>query len=103
MLEHARRLVECLGEPAAGRAFRHHACWYTKGFRGSAEWREALMATTTLDELETVLGRLGPDQPFLAAAVRVARGRRSGTQQVVLPDGYLGEEAGCSDEGARGG
>jgi nifR3 family TIM-barrel protein len=102
MVEHARGLARWIGEPAGIRAFRRHACWYTKGFRGSAGWRDALMLTSTLDELHAVLGRLDRDQPFPPSAMRLPRGKRSGTQQVSLPQGYLGDAAGCSDDGFQG-
>jgi nifR3 family TIM-barrel protein len=36
MLRHARLLAEWSGEGPAMRAFRRHASWYTKGFRGSS-------------------------------------------------------------------
>jgi nifR3 family TIM-barrel protein len=98
MLEHAGGLAEWMGERAGIRAFRRHACWYTKGFRGSAEWRDALMLTSTFDELAAVLGRLDRGEPFPPAAIRLPRGKRSGTQEVSLPQGYLGDAAGCSDD-----
>src|SRR5690606_18319931 len=43
MLDHAERMTAWLGEHAAMRAFRKHATWYTKGFRGSAALRQRLM------------------------------------------------------------
>ena len=42
MIEHAELLIECMGEVHAMRQFRRHATWYTKGFRGSAQLRQAL-------------------------------------------------------------
>jgi nifR3 family TIM-barrel protein len=43
MREHAASLADWVGEGPALRAFRRHATWYTKGFRGSAALRERLM------------------------------------------------------------
>jgi nifR3 family TIM-barrel protein len=95
MLEHADRMVEWFGERAALGAFRKHASWYTKGFRGSAELRARLMTVSTRAELEQMLSSLDPDEPFPPSAMSVARGKRSGTQQVSLPHGYLDD---LSDE-----
>jgi nifR3 family TIM-barrel protein len=89
MLEHAERMVEWFGQRPALSAFRKHASWYTKGFRGSAELRARLMTVSTLGELERMLSVLDPEQPFPPSAMRVTRGKRSGTQQVSLPHGYL--------------
>ena len=90
MLEHARLLVAWLGiEEPAMRAFRKHSSWYTKGFRGGAPLRERLMHVTRLSELESILAGIDRRQPFPPEAMRVPRGKTSGTQRVVLPDGYL--------------
>lgn len=89
MLAHARLLSEWMGEGPAMRAFRRHATWYTKGFRGSAALRRRLMRVRRLGELEAVLAGVDRDEPFPPAAMRVPRGKTSGTQKVVLPEGYL--------------
>ena len=89
MLRHARLLAEWSGEGSAMRAFRRHASWYTKGFRGSAQKRARLMQVRTLEELTAVLAELDPGEPFPASCMRVPRGKSAGTQKVSLPDGYL--------------
>jgi nifR3 family TIM-barrel protein len=89
MLEHARLLVEWLGEADAMRAFRKHSSWYTKGFRGGGELRQRLMQVTRLAELREVLAGVDPAHPFPPEAMRVPRGKTGGTQKVALPEGYL--------------
>jgi nifR3 family TIM-barrel protein len=89
MLEHARRLADWIGEGPALRAFRRHGTWYTKGFRGSAELRDRLMSLQSLEQLTQLLSGLDPDQVFPVSAMRVPRGKGSGTQKVSLPPGYL--------------
>ena len=90
MLEHARLLVGWLGdEGGALRAFRKHASWYTKCLPGSAPLRQRLMQVSTLAELEATLGAVNPELPYPPEAMRVPRGKTSGTQRVALPEGYL--------------
>lgn len=89
MLHHARLLASWFGEGPALRAFRRQATWYTKGFRGSAAARQRFMTVSSLDELEEVVRALDPAEPFPAHAMRVPRGKSSGTQEVSLPEGYL--------------
>jgi nifR3 family TIM-barrel protein len=89
MLRHARGLCEWMGELPAMRAFRRHASWYTKGFRGSARSRARLMHIDRLDELSALLAELDASEPFPATCMRVPRGKTAGTQKVALPDGYL--------------
>ncbi|MBM4363289.1 MAG: tRNA dihydrouridine synthase DusB [Deltaproteobacteria bacterium] len=89
LLRHARLLAEWMGEGRGVRAFRKHATWYTKGFRGSARVRERLSGVSTLAELEALVRSLDPTEPFPPAAMRVSRGKGAGTQTVALPDGYL--------------
>ncbi len=89
MLEHATLLASWMGELHAMRAFRRHASWYTKGFRGSAQMRRALMKVETLEVLKETLATGDQDEPFPPTAMRVARGKTAGTQRVSLPHGYL--------------
>jgi nifR3 family TIM-barrel protein len=89
MLRHARALAEWLGELPAMRQFRRHATWYTKGFRGSARMRDALMHVETLAALEAQLALLDPSEPFPPGSMRVPRGKTAGRQTVALPEGYL--------------
>jgi nifR3 family TIM-barrel protein len=93
MLEHAQLLSSWLGEAPAMRAFRRHASWYTKGFRGSAELRQRLMGVCSLADLYAALATLDATEPFPPGAMRVPRGKSSGTQQVSLPQGYLNDLA----------
>ena len=89
MLEHARLLVDWLDESSAMHGFRKHSTWYTKGFRHSKELRRLLTGVSTLAELEAALANVDADEPFPTSALRVTRGKKSGTQRVVLPEGYL--------------
>jgi nifR3 family TIM-barrel protein len=89
MIEHAKRLADWSGEHAGVRAFRKHATWYTKGFRGSARLRALLTRVSTLSELSAILDDVNREEPFPPTAMRVPRGKSGGAQKVVLPDGYL--------------
>jgi nifR3 family TIM-barrel protein len=89
MLEHAELLATTFGERPALRAFRRHATWYTKGFPGSARLRGELIRVSTLEDLAATLASVDRDLPFPPSAMRVPRGKSSGTQRVALPEGYL--------------
>src|SRR5512135_38923 len=83
MLEHARLLVEWLGdERAAMKAFRKHSSWYTKCFPGSAPLRQRLMQVLRLAELGDVLAAVDRALPYPPGAMRVPRGKTGGTQRV---------------------
>jgi nifR3 family TIM-barrel protein len=89
MIEHARLLVDWCGERQAMLSFRKHGGWYTKGFRASARLRSRLMRVTTLGDLEEILAGIDRAEPWPPKGHLVRRGKRSGTQKVALPDGYL--------------
>ena len=89
MREHARALVEWSGEVSAMRSFRKHASWYVKGFHGSSELRARLMTVSTLAELDSILSEVDRSEPYPPAAETAKRGKRSGTQRVALPPGFL--------------
>jgi nifR3 family TIM-barrel protein len=89
MLEHASASAAWFGETPALMAFRRHAAWYMKGFHGSARLRQRLMAVSTLAELAAAVSDVDPSEPFPKVALRVTRGKKSGTQVVRLPEGFL--------------
>ena len=90
MLEHARLLVEWFeAEKPSMYAFRKHAGWYTKGFTSSARLRDRLMRIDTLRELEQALAEIDRSEPYPDGAHLFRRGKRGGTQKVVLPEGFL--------------
>ena len=89
MLEHATLLVEWFGEKPAMLSFRKHGGWYTRGFRSSARLRERLMRVTNLEGLKAELAHVARDEAFPSHGHLVKRGKRSGTQRVVLPPGWL--------------
>ncbi len=100
MLEHVGRLIAWFDEPTGVRMFRKHATWYTKGFRGSARLRQEIMTAQTLNALREVLEGLPEEEPFPPRAMRVPRGKTSGTQRVVLPDGFLDDLQDATPPGA---
>jgi nifR3 family TIM-barrel protein len=110
MLRHAQWTAEWFGEAPAMRAFRRMAAWYTKGFRGSARLRQSFTQVATLAELQAAVSQLDPLEPFPRSALRVSRGKHSGTQVVSLPDGFLehldddsAPEGDDEDQGGDGG
>ena len=110
MLRHAQWTAEWFGEAQAMRAFRRMAAWYTKGFRGSARLRQSFTQVATLAELQAAVSQLDPFEPFPRSALRVSRGKHSGTQVVSLPDGFLehldddsAPEGDDEDQGGDGG
>jgi len=100
MLEHASLLTTWFGERTAMRSFRRHSTWYTKGFRGSAELRQRLMQIATLGDLREALLGIDAAQPFPPTAMRVPRGKGSGTQAVSLPENYLLDRDDATPPGA---
>ncbi len=88
MVEHALMLVDWFGEHQAMLSFRKHGGWYTRGFRSSARLRDRLMRVTSVSELEGVLATIDRNEPFPEKGHLVRRGKRSGTQKVILPKGF---------------
>jgi len=88
MVEHARLLVDWFGERQAMLSFRKHGGWYTRGFRSSSRLRDRLMRVQHFPELVEVLADIDREEPFPAHGHLVRRGKRGGTQKVVLPKGF---------------
>ncbi|MFF0444948.1 tRNA dihydrouridine synthase DusB [Streptomyces sp. NPDC004609] len=99
MRRHAELLGEWIGDESRGVIdFRKHVAWYLKGFSVGSEMRKRLAITSSLDELDEGLGRLDLDQPWPSGADG-PRGRTSGNNRVVLPDGWLKDPYDCAGIG----
>ncbi|GAA1101805.1 MULTISPECIES: tRNA dihydrouridine synthase DusB [Streptomyces violaceusniger group] len=89
MRRHAELLAEWLEDEERGVIdFRKHVAWYTKGFSVGSEMRKRLAITSSLAELDALLAELDLDQEWPPGADG-PRGRTSGRNRVVLPDGWL--------------
>ncbi|WP_066942525.1 tRNA dihydrouridine synthase DusB [Streptomyces lushanensis] len=101
MRRHAELLGEWLGDEARGVIdFRKHVAWYLKGFSVGSQLRRELAVTSSLAELDTLLSGLDLDQPWPDGADG-PRGRTSGNNRVVLPDGWLKDPYDCAGVGAE--
>jgi len=90
MRDHARRLVDFFGPRRGILQMRRWCTWYIAGFRGAAAARWDLSRIESLDDMNRVLARLDPDEPFPMIALRTSSakdGRRQ--ERVHLPAGYL--------------
>jgi hypothetical protein len=95
MRRHAELLCGHMGEERGCKEFRKHVSWYLKGFGAGGELRHALALISTLAELDDLLDRLDPDEPFPTVVLGAPRGRQgSPRKRVVLPDGWLDDTDG---------
>jgi nifR3 family TIM-barrel protein len=69
--------------------FRKHVAWYLKGFPVGGELRHRLATVSALGELDDLLGKLPPDEPFPVTALGRPRGRTTPPGRVQLPQGWL--------------
>jgi nifR3 family TIM-barrel protein len=89
MLEHARLLCDWCGEARGMMMMRKFVTWYTKAFPGGARLRGGLHRLGTVADLEAHVAGVDRSLPFPPAGMRAKRGKRSGTQKVALPHGYM--------------
>jgi hypothetical protein len=89
MVEHARLLVEHLGENHAMRDFRKHTGWYMSGYPVGPEVRRRFSMVKSLTELEDIVADLDPTAQIVAGGERIKRGHTNGPIKVSLPDGWL--------------
>ncbi|MCC9704333.1 tRNA dihydrouridine synthase DusB [Streptomyces sp. MNU76] len=87
-----------VGESKGVVDFRKHVAWYLKGFAVGSEMRKRLAITSSLAELRAGLDELDLDQPWPTGADG-PRGRTSGNNRVVLPDGWLKDPYDCAGVG----
>lgn len=88
---HAELLVEFFGddEGRACRDIRKHVAWYFKGYAVGGELRAALATSSSLAEIDELLARLDPHQPYPGADAEGQRGRAGTPKNPALPDRWL--------------
>jgi nifR3 family TIM-barrel protein len=98
MRRHAELLTFHMGEERGCKEFRKHISWYLKGFSAGGELRRSLGLVSTLADLDGLLERLDPAEPFPVAELGTPRGRQGSPRRVVLPEGWLDDTdgAGCA-------
>jgi hypothetical protein len=100
MHRHAQLLGEWIGDERHGVVdFRKHVAWYTKGFSLGSDLRRGLGLASSLDELAELLARVDQEQSWPESADG-PRGRTSGANRVVLPEGWLDDPYDCAVPGA---
>ncbi|WP_375484839.1 tRNA dihydrouridine synthase DusB [uncultured Jatrophihabitans sp.] len=95
MHRHAELLGEWLGEQRGVIEFRKHVAWYLKGFGAGGAVRRELAQSSSLAELDDLLGRLDADEPFPSVVLGQPRGRTTAGHGVSLPDGWLATRESC--------
>jgi nifR3 family TIM-barrel protein len=87
---HAELLVEFFdSEERACRDIRKHVAWYFKGYAVGGELRAALATSSSLAEIDELLGRLDAEQPYPGEAAEGQRGRAGTPKTPALPDRWL--------------
>jgi nifR3 family TIM-barrel protein len=96
MRRHAELLCVHMGEERGCKEFRKHVSWYLKGFRVGGNLRHELGLVVTLADLDALLARLDPAEPFPVHELGSPRGRRGSPRRVVLPEGWLEDTDGTA-------
>ena len=74
MRRHAELLAQHMGEERGCMEFRKHVSWYLKGFAAGGELRRSLGLVSSLAELDGLLARLDPAEPFPVVRAGCAAG-----------------------------
>jgi nifR3 family TIM-barrel protein len=87
---HAELLTEFYDEEErACRDIRKHVAWYFKGYAVGGDTRAALAMSSSLQELDDLLGTLDDDQPYPGKDAEGQRGRAGSPKRPTLPSGWL--------------
>jgi nifR3 family TIM-barrel protein len=93
MRRHAQLLVEMHGDEFRGcQEMRKHMAWYLKGVIAGSETRGALSLISSLEQLESLLSKIDPDQILDEELAQLPRGRTTPDRKVNLPDGWLNSQ-----------
>jgi nifR3 family TIM-barrel protein len=102
MRRHVELLVHHMGERRGCKEFRKHIAWYLKGFAAGGQVRHQLGLVCSLRDVDRLLSRLDPTEPFPVSELGSARGRQGSPRAVALPDGWLADrDSGCADASAE--
>jgi nifR3 family TIM-barrel protein len=95
MRRHTELLAQHLGEERGCMEFRKHVSWYLKGFAAGGELRRSLAMVSSLAELDELLARLDPSEPFPLSELGAPRGRQGSPRaRVALPEHWLDDTDG---------
>jgi nifR3 family TIM-barrel protein len=88
---HAELLVEFFDgdENHACRDIRKHVAWYFKGYAVGGETRAALAMSSSLQQIDDLIGGLEADQPYPGVDAEGQRGRAGTPKIPTLPYGWL--------------
>ena len=88
---HAELLVEFFDgdENHACRDIRKHVAWYFKGYAVGGETRAALAMSSSLQQIDDLIGGLEADQPYPGIDAEGQRGRAGTPKIPTLPYGWL--------------
>jgi nifR3 family TIM-barrel protein len=89
MRRHAELLGGIMGEERGCIEFRKHIAWYLKGFAAGKDVRSSLGMVSSYAQLDGLLGRLDPAEPYPVAELGTPRGRQGTPKKVSVPDGWL--------------
>jgi nifR3 family TIM-barrel protein len=89
MRTHAERLIDFFGPEVGMLQMRKWSLWYTSGFHGASALRADLLRVERLEQMEALVARLDPTEPFPAGGLRTSRAKDGRRQRVQLPHGYL--------------
>jgi nifR3 family TIM-barrel protein len=95
---HAELLAELTGEDHGLRDMRKHMAWYLKGFSVGPGVRSALGMVASLAELDALVTRLDPAQPYPVTEIGTPRGRQGSPRTVALPQGWLDDPVGVAGD-----
>ncbi|KQO65019.1 tRNA dihydrouridine synthase DusB [Curtobacterium sp. Leaf261] len=87
---HAALLVEFHDDEGRGcRDIRKHVAWYFKGYPVGSDVRSGLALSSTLQEIDDLLGTLDGSEPYPGADAEGPRGRAGHPKRPSLPDKWL--------------
>ncbi|KRC64223.1 tRNA-dihydrouridine synthase [Aeromicrobium sp. Root236] len=89
MRRHAELLGDLMGEERGCIEFRKHIAWYLKGFAAGKDVRSRLGMVSSYADLDELLGRLDPTEPYPLDELGTPRGRQGTPKKVSVPDGWL--------------
>ncbi|MDR2930144.1 MAG: tRNA dihydrouridine synthase DusB [Propionibacteriaceae bacterium] len=88
---HGELLIEHFGDERHAMAdLRKHMAWYFKGFAVGGDLRRDLGMVASLDQIDELMSRLDPAEPFPAHELHAPRGRQGAPRaRIAMPHRWL--------------